>query len=152
MSYDDPDFRVQMMHGPIHGTFSAHLYTVAATNLVTHTSEDDRNKVEFFRNIKLLGFKVMPNIAPIAGTLVANSTIKYKLFVGSDVVATATVLSSSTAKGTMLEGGLSSGTLLEVTSNEEMKLEVVFTSGGGTDTTYVAHNVDGYVLYEHRFA
>lgn len=153
MSYDSPDFRVQMMYGPIHATFSELKYTVNETDVTTHTAEDDRNKLEFFRNIRVLDFKVMPLTAPTAGTLVGNSTIKYKLMVGATVVATATVLSTTTAKGLMVDGGVNATTTAaEVTSNEEMLLALVYTSGAGTDNTVVAHSVDGYILYEHRFA
>ena len=152
MSYDSPDFRVQMMHGPIKGTFTAQIYTVASTNVKTLTCEDDLDKVEFFRNIKLLDFKVMPIIAPTTGALAAGCTVKYKLYVGSDVVATAVVPSTSTSKGNMIEGGIASGTLAEVTSNEEMSLKLIYTSGAGTDNTLVTTSVNAYVLYEHRFA
>ena len=152
MSYDSPDFRVQMMAGPYHATFSTLVYTVAETDVTTHTAEDDRNKIEFFRNIKVLGFKVMPLIAPTTGALAAGCTVRYKLMVGSDVVATAAVTSTSTAKGVMVEGGVATGTNAEVTSNEEMVLALVYTSGAGTDNTMAAHSVEGYVLYEHRFA
>ena len=152
MAYDSPDFRVQLMAGPYLSTFSNLLYTVASTNVKTHTAEDDRNKVEFFRNIKVLGFKVMPLVAPTTGALAAGCTVKYKLMVGSDVVATAVVVSTSTAKGLMVEGGVASGTNVEVTSNEEMILSLVYTSGAGTDNTVTAHSVAGYILYEHRFA
>ena len=152
MSYDSPDFRVQMMHGPVHATFSNLLYTVASTNVKTHTAEDDRNKVEFFRNIKILDFKVMPISAPTTGALAAGCSVKYKLMVGAAVCATAVVTSTSTAKGTMYEGGVATTTAAEVTSNEEMLLALIYTSGAGTDNTVAAHSVDGYVLYEHRFA
>ena len=152
MSYDSPDFRVQMMAGPIKGSFSAFLFTVANGSCETHTAEDDADKIEFFRNIKLLDFKVMPIIAPIAGNAVADTVVKYKLFVGTDVVATATALGSSTDKGQMIEGGIASGTLAEVTSNEEVKLQMVYTAGDTTDTTFVTHTCNAYVLYEHRFA
>jgi hypothetical protein len=152
MTYDSPDFRVQMMHGPIKGSFSSVLYTVAQTNVKTITNEDDLDKVEFFRNVKLLDFKVMPIIAPTAGTLAAGSTVKYKLYVGSDVVATAAVVSTSTAVGSMVEGGIASGTLAEVSSNEEVEMKLVYTSGAGTDNTLVTTAVNAFILYEHRFA
>lgn len=152
MSYDNPDFRVQLMAGPLKGTFSAFLFTVANGSCETHTSEDDGDKVEFFRNIKLLDFKVMPLIAPIAGNAVADTVVKYKLYVGSDVVATATALGSATDKGNMIEGGIASGTLAEVTSNEEISLKMIYTAGDTTDTTFVANAANYWILYEHRFA
>jgi len=51
MSYDSPDFRVQMMHGPIFGSFAAIIVTGASAE--TQTSENLTDRVEFFRNVKL---------------------------------------------------------------------------------------------------
>ncbi len=149
MSYDSPDFRVQMMHGPIFGSFAAIIVTGASSE--TQTSEDSRDRVEFFRNIKLLGFKVLPKTGITAGGTVTGNTYRYQLMVGSDIVATATPLGSATDSGTMFNGGIATGTLAEVTSNEEMSLRLAIT-GDGTDSTFTANSIEAYILYEHRFA
>ena len=148
MSYDSPDFRVQMMHGPIFGSFSQIIVTGASSE--TRTSEDSRDRVEFFRNVKLLDFKVLPKTGITQGGAAAGNTMKIQLMVGSDVVASAALLGTDDA-GVMAEGSIGTGTLAEVTSNEEMKLRLAIT-GDGTDSTFTANSVEAYVLYEHRFA
>ena len=148
MSYDSPDFRVQMMHGPIFGSFAEIIVTGASSE--TQTSEDSRDRVEFFRNVKLLDFKVLPKTGITQGGAAAGNTMKIQLMVGSDVVASASLLGTEDA-GVMAEGSIGTGTLAEVTSNEEMKLRLAIT-GDGTDSTFTANSVEAYVLYEHRFA
>lgn len=148
MSYDSPDFRVQMMHGPIFGSFAEIIVTGASSE--TQTSEDSRDRVEFFRNVKLLDFKVLPKTGITQGGAAAGNTMKIQLMVGSDVVASASLLGTDDA-GVMAEGSIGTGTLAEVTSNEEMKLRLAIT-GDGTDSTFTANSVEAYVLYEHRFA
>ena len=149
MSYDSPDFRVQLMHGPIFGSFAQIIVTGASSE--TQTSEDSRDRVEFFRNVKLLDFKVLQKTAITAGGAVTGNTYRYQLMVGSDVVATATPIGSSTDAGVMFDGGIATGTLAEVTSNEAMSLRLSIT-GDGTDSTFTANSIEAYVLYEHRFA
>ncbi len=150
MSYDSPDFRVQMMHGPIFGSFAAIIVTGASSE--TQTSENLTDRVEFFRNVKLLGFKVLPKVATTSGAaLAAGPTYRYQLMNGADVVATAAFLGSASDAGTMQNGGIRSGTFAEVTSNEELSLRLAIT-GDGTTETYTAGSIEAYVLYEHRFA
>ena len=149
MTYDSPDFRVQLMYGPIFGSFSALIVTLASAE--TRTSENVTDRVEFFRNVKLLDFKVLQKTAITAGGAVVDNTYRYQLMVGSDVVATATPIGSSSDAGVMFEGGIGSGTLAEVSSNESLALRLAIT-GDGTDSTFTANSIEAYVLYEHRFA
>lgn len=148
MSYDSPDFRVQMMYGPIFGSFAQIIVTGASAE--TQTSEDSRDRVEFFRNIKLLGFRALPKTEMTQGGAAAGNTLRLQLLVGSDIVATAT-LGGTADVGVMKYGGIASGTLAEVTSNEELSLRLAIT-GDGTDSTFTASSYEAYVLYEHRFA
>ena len=150
MSYDSPDFRVQMMHGPIFGSFSQTIVTGASAE--TKTSEDSRDRHEFFRNVKLLGFKVLPKVACTSGNAAyTHNTIRTQLMVGSDIVATAIILGSSTDVDSVIDGGIASGSLAEITSNEAVALRLGIT-GDGTTETFTASSVEAYVLYEHRFA
>ena len=148
MSYDSPDFRVQMMYGPIFGSFAQIIVTGASAE--TQTSEDSRDRVEFFRNVKLLGFRTLPKSGMTQGGAAAGNTLRLQLLVGSDIVATATLAGTADA-GVMKYGGIASGTLAEVTSNEEMSLRLAIT-GDGTDSTFTASSYEAYILYEHRFA
>lgn len=148
MSYDSPDFRVQMMYGPIFGSFAQIIVTGASAE--TQTSEDSRDRVEFFRNVKLLDFHVLPKTGMTQGGAAAGNTLRLQLLVGSDIVATATLAGTADA-GVMKYGGIASGTLAEVTSNEELTLRLAIT-GDGTDSTFTASSYEAYLLYEHRFA
>ena len=147
MSYDDADFRTQMMHGPIFGSFAQIIVTGASSE--TQTSEDSRDRVEFFRNIKLLDFKVLPKTGITQGGAAAGNTMKIQLMVGSDVVASCT-LAGTDDSGNMKDGSIGSGTLAQVASNEELKLQLSIT-GDGTDSTFTASSVEAYILYELRF-
>jgi hypothetical protein len=148
MAYDSPDFRVQLMHGPIFASFAAIIVTGASSE--TQTSEDSRDRVEFFRNVKLLDFHVLPKTGITQGGAAAGNTYKVQLMVGSDVVASCTLAGTADA-GVMKYGSIGSGTLAEVTSNEEMSLRLAIT-GDGTDSTHTANSLEAYILYEHRFA
>lgn len=148
MSYDSPDFRVQMMHGPIFGSFASIIVTGGSTETATSVGTMDR--VEFFRNIKVLDFKVLPKTGITDAGANASNTRTVLLRVGTDIVATAVLLGTDDA-GLMIEGGVASGTLAEVTSNEELNLALRIVSGGTTET-YTVNSVEAYILYEHRFA
>ena len=150
MSYDSPDFRVQLMHGPIFGSFAALIVTGASSE--TKTSANLTDRVEFFRNVKLLDFKVLPKVATTSGGATCSGpTYRYQLVNGSDVVATATFTGSSADAGTMLDGGITSGTFANIGSNSALALRLAIT-GDGTTETYTAGSIEAYVLYEHRFA
>ena len=148
MSYDSPDFRVQLMHGPIFGSFAAVLHTSA---LKVNTSVNLTDRVEFFRNIKLLDFKVLPKTGLVRHDTLASSTCKIRLMNGTNVVATAVYLATAASLGAMIDGGIRSGTFANIGSNSEVYLNMAIT-GDGTVETMTAGSVDAYVLYEHRFA
>ncbi len=150
MSYDSPDFRVQLMHGPIFGSFAAIIVTGASAEVQTSANLTDR--VEFFRNVKLLDFKVLPKVASTSGGATAvGPTYRYQLINGTNVVATAVFLGSSVDAGAMKNGGIRSGTFANIGSNSELALRMAIT-GDGTTETYTAGSIEAYVLYEHRFA
>ena len=150
MSYDSPDFRVQFMHGPIFGSFAQLIVTGASSE--TKTSANITDRVEFFRNVKLLDFKVLPKVATTSGGATAvGPTYRYQLMNGADIVATAVFLGSSVQAGDMIDGGIRSGTFANIASNSELSLRLAIT-GDGTLETYTAGSIEAYVLYEHRFA
>ncbi len=150
MSYDSPDFRVQFMYGPIVGSFATGLLGTTAIKYSTSVSTVDR--VEFFRNVKLLGFKVLPKtVATTANAAAAHATLRYQLVNGSDMVATAAFVGTATEVGAMADGGIRAGTFANIGSNSELALRIAFT-GDGTVETLTAGSVEAYVLFEHRFA
>lgn len=150
MSYDDPDFRVQMQHGPIFGSFAAILHTAAAKVSTTINLTD---RVEFFRNVKLLDFKVLPKTGLTTGhAATAQLTdVRFQLINGTNVVATAVYVATAVSLGAMIDGGIRSGTFAEISSNSALKLRMKFT-GDATVETMTAGSIEAYLLYEHRFA
>jgi tetrahydrodipicolinate N-succinyltransferase len=139
-----------MMHGPIFGSFAALIVTGASSE--TQTSENLTDRVEFFRNVKLLGFKVLPKVATTSGAALAlGPTYRYQLINGTNVIATAAFLGSASDAGVMIDGGIRAGTFAELGSNSEVALRLAIT-GDGTTETYTAGSIEAYVLYEHRFA
>ena len=148
MSYDSPDFRVQMQVGPIWGTFASGL-KVTGASVETGTSANVHDRFEFFRNIKVLDFKVLTRDAA-AATGHAASTLGYRVQLqrGSVVVATAI---PGTVAGVMSDGGVASGTSANIDADTACSLTWKVT-GDGTTTTQDSLSVDAYILYEHRFA
>ena len=150
MSYDSPDFRVQLMYGPIVGSFATGV--VGTSTIKYSTSAGLVDRVEFFRNVKLLGFKVLPKVvATTANAAAAHATLRYQLTNGTNVVATAAFVGSASEVGAMADGGIRAGTFANIGSNSELALRIAFT-GDGTVETLTAGSVEAYVLYEHRFA
>ena len=150
MTYDSPDFRVQLMYGPIVGSFATGV--VNTTTIKYSTSVGTVDRVEFFRNVKLLGFKVLPKtVATSAHAAAAHQTLRYQLINGTNVVATASFVGTATEVGVMANGGIRSGTFANIGSNSELALRIAVT-GDGTVETLTAGSVEVYVLYEHRFA
>ena len=150
MTYDSPDFRVQLMYGPIVGSFATGVVNTSTIKYSTSVGTVDR--VEFFRNVKLLGFKVLPKtVATSAHADAAHQTLRYQLINGTNVVATASFVGTATEVGAMANGGIRSGTFANIGSNSELALRIAVT-GDGTVETLTAGSVEVYVLYEHRFA
>lgn len=148
MSYDSPDFRVQLTAGPIHASFESIITTGASVETQTSVAAD---KVEFFRNVKILGSKFFTRAAAAStSTALSDHTPYYKVLSnsGTDVVASC---AAATVAGVATDGSTPSGTVAEVTSNEELAI-VLKVTGDGTDATHAAHGCDVYLLYEHRFA
>jgi hypothetical protein len=150
MSYDAADFRVQMQHGPVFGSFAAVVHTAAAK---VSTSVNLTDRVEFFRNVKLLDFKVLPKNGLVSGhAATAHLTdVRFQLINGTNVIATAVYVATATSLGAMIDGGIRSGTFAEISSNSAIKLRMKFT-GDATVETLTAGAIEAYLLYEHRFA
>ncbi len=150
MSYDDADFRVQFHHGPVFGSFAAVVHTAAAK---VSTSVNLTDRVEFFRNVKLLDFKVLPKGGLVSGhAATAHLTdVRFQLINGTNVIATAVYVATATSYGAMIDGGIRSGTFAELASNSEIALRMKFT-GDATVETLTAGSIEAYLLYEHRFA
>ena len=150
MSYDAADFRVQFQHGPVFGSFAAILHTAAEK---VNTAVNLTDRVEFFRNVKLLDFKVLPKTGLVSGhAATAHLTdVRFQLMNGTNVVATAVYVATATSLGAMIDGGIRSGTFAEIGSNSAIKLQMKFT-GDATVETMTAGSMEAYLLYEHRFA
>lgn len=148
MSYDSPDFKVQLMSPNLWATFAAVISTTA-TKLATSANTEDR--VEFFRNIKVKGFRFLPKSGVTQGRAVAQMVYSVRLYAGNDIIATAPLLGSADA-GVMCYGALVSSNVSKVGSNEEVKLSLHIAPVSGTATTSAASSGYGYILYENAFA
>jgi len=149
MSYDSADFRVQMQHGPIFGSFAEVVHTAAAK---LNTSVNVTDRVEFFRNIKLLDFKVLPKNGLVSGHAATThlTGVGFQLMNGTNVLATAVYVATATSLGAMIDGSINS-TYAVLTSNSALKLRMGFT-GDTTVETLTAGAIEAYVLYEHAFS
>ena len=108
------------------------------------------DKVEFFRNVKILGAKFFTRAAGASGgAALSDHTPYYKVLSnsGTDVVSSC---AAATVAGVGTDGSTPSGTVAEVTSNEELSIVYKIT-GDGTDATHAVHGADVYLLFENRF-
>jgi hypothetical protein len=147
MSYDSPDFKVQLMSPPIWATFAA---VIATTTTKLATSANSEDRIEFFRNIRVKGFRFLPKTGITQGQTAAHEAYSIRLYAGSDIIATAPLLGTADA-GVMAYGVLVASNVTKIGSNEEVQLKLRITPGG-TATTATAMSGYGYMLYENSFA
>lgn len=147
MSYDSPDYKVQLMAPAIWATF-AQVICTTTTKLQTSANSDDR--IEFFRNIKVKGFRFLPKTGITQGQTAAHEVYSVRLYAGSDIIATAP-LTGTVDAGAMCYGVLVASNVSKIGSREEVSLALRITPGG-TATTASASSGYGYVLYENAFA
>jgi hypothetical protein len=141
--YDDAMYTVPLMMGPLLGSFASVIVT--GTNK-TATSVNVTDRAEFFRNIKVTGFKVITR-ASAAATAHAASTFSYKAILseGTRVVATAAL---GTVAGIGTSGGVSA-TYANIDSTEELQLRWKI-GNDGTAVTHAILSYDAWIEYKHR--
>lgn len=144
MPYDDERYKVHKQLPMIRATFGAVLGTTAA-NTNSQTSSTMTDRLDFFRTIKLTGFKVIPEVAPDCTTHATSMTIYSELCVGSTVHARATL---GTVAGVMADGTIVSA---NVAAGTNMNIRASITAWDGTVQTMAPGAMLCLIEYQERF-
>lgn len=140
MAYDSPKYQAKQVM-QIRGTFAAILGTTAAKS-ATSANIDDR--VEFFRKVKLTGFKALSKIKSDAGAHATSHTMHLRLCQGTVIKAAAVI---GTVAGVMADGSIVVSTL---SSGTACNLRFNISGWDGTVTTLSPNELIAFVEYQER--
>ena len=146
MSYDDGRWQSKKVYGPIFGSFAQRIATTT-TKVVTSVNTTDR--VEFFRKIKVTGFKFLTKTGTSQGGSASGKDYSVRLMAGSDIIATA-LLKGTAEDGTMAEGVLVTSNVSKIGPNEALSLVWRITPSGSASTS-AAMSGEGYVEYQESY-
>ena len=146
MSYDDGRYTSKKVYGPILGSFAQQIATTT-TKVVTSVNTTDR--VEFFRKIKVKGFKFLTKTGTSQAQLAAGYTYSVRLMAGSDIIATAP-LKGTAENGTMAEGVLVSSNASKIGANEALSLVWRITPNGTAHTSALMSG-EAYLEYQESY-
>jgi len=149
MSYDDAQYRVKQIFGPLFASCaSAALKVTNSATLKTATSANVTDRVEFFRNIKLVGIKTVTRSIGIVGgsKAISDHSPKVLVFDGTAVVASCAL---GTVAGVTNSGGVSAASpTIDSTDTLQIKFKAI---GDGTAGTFDEISADIYLEYQNRF-
>lgn len=140
--YDDPQYNVYHMMGPILASYASGVKSTA--NNKTVTSVNVGNKIEFFRNVKLTGIKaVMRASGAATGKALTQLSPKVILTEGTRVCATVPL---GTVAGVGTSGGVSA-TYATILATEEMTPKLKYTAYG---TARTSDNISANIFIEYQ--
>ena len=146
MAYDAERYQVKQMIRELRATFAGALKGTTATNTNQQTSATLRDRLEFFQNIKLTGFKVLPEVAPDCGAHATSQTVQLELCQGTVTKARAT--SIGTVAGVMVDGTIVSA---NISSGTAFNLRASITGWDGTVQTMAPGAYRCAIEYQERF-
>lgn len=146
MSYDDGRWQSKKVYGPIFGSFAQQ---IATTTTKVQTSANTTDRVEFFRKIKVTGFKFLTKTGTSQAQLAAGYTYSVRLMAGADIVATAP-LKGTAEDGTMAEGVLVTSNISKIGANEALALVWRITPNGTAHTSSPMSG-NGYIEYQESY-
>jgi hypothetical protein len=145
MTYDDQKYQTKMTIPDIRATFAGALLGTTATNTNQQTSSTLIDRAEFFQTIKLTGFKVLPEVAPDAGSHATSQTVYAELCLGTVTCARATLgtVAGVMANGTIVSANIAAGTAVNIRAS--------VTAWDGTVQTMAPGAFRAYIEYQERF-
>ena len=149
MSYDKPQYTARHVIGPIFATFAAAIY-ISDTYVKTSATKQDR--IEFFRKVKITGFRATTRAggksgADLAGHLTRRVCLQYPTTVTTAATKVATCV-IGTAAGLTTSGAVVAANA-EVSANQQLRLTLWIT-GDGTASSMNAMSADCYIEYQDR--
>ena len=145
MSYDSPEYNVNVAYGPIFGSFAA---VIATTTTKAQTSANTTDRHEFFQKIKVTDYKVLVKTGTTQARAAASSAYSVRLMAGSDIIGTA-LLAGTADDGVMYEGVLVSSNVSKIAADEALALVWKITPSG-TANTSTAMSCNAFVQYQNR--
>lgn len=147
MSYDDERYQVKQMVLDLRATFAGGLLGTTAANTNQQTSAGAVDRLEFFQAIKLVGFKVLPEVAPDCGAHATSQTVQMELCQGTVTKARTGAL--GTVAGAMVNGTIVSANIAAGTG---CNIRAAVTTWDGTVQTMAPGAVRAYIEYQERFS
>ena len=142
MPYDSPQYVTRSMFGPIKGSFAAVLITAANK---TATSVNTNDRIEFFRKVKITGFKTIIVTAPDATAHATPAFLPHAVLSdGTNMLATCPL---GTVAGLGTIGGMAASP--NVDALENLQLQMKYTADG-TLQTMGACSYEAYIEYQER--
>lgn len=154
MAYDSPEFAARHMIGPVLCTVAAGVKLTAAVGTQVGTSSFTNDRIRFFRNVKITGFRVRTRSGAAANAhALTLGRPTAKLLHGTVTLATALL---GTVAGVDATGGLCvTNTNLQLVASDSLTLVYKMANGAsiGTHTilTAVAQSYDAFIEYQDKF-
>lgn len=145
MSYDAERYLTKQMTHMVRATFAGGLLGTTATNTNQQTSAGLTDRLEFFRNIKLVDFNALPEVAPDCGAHATSMTVYAELCQGTVVKARATL---GTVAGVMGDGTIVSA---NVDAGTALNIRAAVTTWDGTVQTMAPGAFLCNIEYQERF-
>jgi hypothetical protein len=144
MSYDAERYLTNQIL-KVRATFAGALKGTTATNTNQQTSATLLDRAEFFKKIKLTGFKCLPEVAPDCGNHATSMTTYMELCLGTVTLARASMgtVAGVMANGTIVVSTLAAGTACNIRAS--------VTGWDGTVQTMAPGAVVAYIEYQERF-
>ena len=146
MSYDDGRYTSKKMYGPIFASFAQQIGT---TDTQVQTSSNTTDRIEFFRKIKVTGFKFLTKTGTTQGGDADAKTYSVRLMAGSDIIATAPLKGTLDA-GTMADGVIVSSNASKIGPNEPLSIAWRITPSGTLFTSSLMSG-EGYMEYQESY-
>jgi hypothetical protein len=146
MSYDEGRYQTKKVYPMIKATFAGGLLGTTATNTGVQTSAEVSDRIEFFSNIKLIGMKIQPEVAPDAGAHNTSMTIKYVLTDGSTEYASGAV---GTVAGVNVDGIILSS---DIDADAALRIDAQVSDWDGTVQTMAPGSGWVTLEYQERFS
>lgn len=145
MTYDDQRYHTPQVWPMYKATFGEILGSSIGSTL-TQTSAIVSDRIQFFKAIKLIGMKLIPETAPDATTHASSMTTKFVLTDGTTAFARGEV-------GT-LTGVLANGSILSanIAAGKSLRLDAEVTGWDGTVNSVVPGSVWVQLEYQERFS
>lgn len=145
MTYDDQRYQTPQVWPQYKATFGEMTGTdIGSTK--TQTSAGVSDRIQFFKDIKLIGMKLIPETAPTNNSNATIQTTKFVLTDGSTIFARGAL---STVAGVLADGSILSP---NIDANTSLRLDAEITGWDGTLNSVIPGSLWVQLEYQERFS